>query len=333
MCSFKACRIVTTILKSTEAIRADELDPLAQKVADAAARLPQLEEVSVEEARALREERGNPFAPASCDLADISDHELQVNGGTILGRVYTPHNRKEGLLPGMVFYHGGGFVLGNVEQYDTVTQRIALHSGCIVVSIDYRLAPDRKIKGIHRDGFDAYQWVFNNSNSLGIDSGRIAVGGDSAGGNLTIGVILLCKKHDFSMPSFQVLIYPSVDLPMSYPSVEEFASGYFLTKEGMKWFRSHYLQTPEQAYEAELLFLEQDLSGLPPAFIITAGFDPLRDEGKAFADRLFEHNVPVKHICYTNMIHGFLSFSGGISAGMDLIEEIGNELQENLFIG
>ena len=125
-----------TILKSTEAIRADKLDPLAQKVANAAARLPQLEEVSVEEARALREERGNPLAPNSCDLADISDHEFQVNGGTMLGRVYTPHNRGKGLLPGLVFYHGGGFVLGNVEQYDTVTQHIALHSGCIVVSID-----------------------------------------------------------------------------------------------------------------------------------------------------------------------------------------------------
>jgi len=128
-----------------------------------------------------------------------------------------------------------------------------------------------------------------------------------------------------------VLIYPSVDLPMRFPSVDEFASGYFLTKEGMKWFRSHYLEIPEQAYDPELLFLEQDLSGLPPAFVITAGFDPLRDEGKAFADRLAEYEVAVRHICYTDMIHGFLSFSGGIGAGMDLIDEIGNELQQKFF--
>jgi len=320
-----------TILKSTDAIRADMLDPLAQKLADAAARLPQLEEGNVDAARAFREERGNPFAPVSCDLANISDHEICLAESAILGRVYTPKSRKGGLLPALVFYHGGGFVLGNVEQYDTVAQHIAFRSGCIVVSIDYRLAPDNKIKGIHRDGFNAYQWVINNAERLGIDQGRIAIGGDSAGGNLTIGVILLCKRQNFSMPDFQVLIYPSVDLPMRFPSVDEFASGYFLTKKGMKWFRSHYLEIPEQAYDPELLFLEQNLRGLPPAFVITAGFDPLRDEGKAFADRLAEYDVAVRHICYTDMIHGFLSFSGGIGAGMDLIDEIGNELQQKFF--
>jgi acetyl esterase len=229
-----------------------------------------------------------------------------------------------------VFYHGGGYVLGNVEQYDTVTQQIAARSGCIVASIEYRLAPDNKIKGIHQDGFDAYQWVYNNATELGIDQNRIAVAGDSAGGNLTIAVGLACKRHDFPRPAFQILIYPSVDLPMSFPSVDEFADGLFLTRGGMRWFRSHYLETPEQANDPQLVFLDNDLAGLSPAHVVTAGFDPLRDEGKAFADRLAAFGVPVSHVCYTDMIHGFLSFAGGIAAGMDLIDEIAIQLRDNL---
>ena len=316
-----------TEFKSSEAIQAERLDSIAQKIADAAARLPQLEDGTVDEARALRRQRGNPFAPGPCELDSVSDHQIAVQDGQINLRVYKPITWKEGLLPALVFYHGGGFVLGDVEQYDTVAQHIASQSSCIVVSVDYRLAPDNKIKGIHGDGFSAYRWVYDNASDLGIDRRRIAIGGDSAGGNLTIAVALLCKRHEFAMPALQVLIYPSVDLAMRFPSVDEFAKGYFLTREGMKWFRSHYLETPEQAHEPELVFLERELDGLPPTLVITAGFDPLRDEGRAFADRLAEFAVPVRHVCYTDMIHGFLSFAGGIEAGMDLIGEIAAELE------
>ncbi|MDA1370173.1 MAG: alpha/beta hydrolase [Proteobacteria bacterium] len=317
-----------TEFKSSDAVQAEYLDPIAQKVSDAAARLPQLEDGTVDEARALRRERGNPFAPKPCELDSSSDHQVAVHDGRISLRVYKPITGKKGLLPALVFYHGGGFVLGDVEQYDTVTQHIAGRSECIVVSVDYRLAPDNKIKGIHADGFTAYRWVYDNASDLGIDRRRIAIGGDSAGGNLSIAVALLCKRHESLMPAFQVLIYPSVDLPMRFPSVDEFAEGYFLTRAGMKWFRSHYLETPEQAHEPELVFLERELDGLPPALVITAGFDPLRDEGKAFADRLTEFAVPVRHLCYTDMIHGFLTFAGGIEAGMDLISEIAAELNK-----
>ena len=314
-------------LRSKDAKSAEVLDAIAQKVADASARLPQIENGSPETARTFRAERGNPFAPEPCELDIIEDLEIPVSSGALTIRVYKPFGWREALQPGFVFYHGGGFVLGDVRQYDTVAQHFAAKSGCIVVSVEYLLAPDNKIKGIHRDGFDAYAWVHENSETLGIDNKRIAVGGDSAGGNLTIGVELTCKKESYPLPAFQVLIYPSVDLPMNFPSVEEFASGYFLTKRGMSWFRSHYLETPEQAFDPELSFLERDLHGLSPALLITAGFDPLRDEGKAFADRLSEQGVPVNHVCYTDMIHGFISFAGGIPAGMELIEQIAEELK------
>ena len=316
------------ILRSAEVMRADKLDPIAQKVADASARLYQIEDGTPEEARAFRRERGNPFAPDPTQLESIEEREIPISSGSLTIRIYRPFGWKEAANTGFVFYHGGGFVLGDVEQYDTVVQNLAAKSRCIAISVEYLLAPDNKIKGIHRDGFDAYKWVRENAEELGINVERISIGGDSAGGNLTIGVELLCKKENYPAPIYQILIYPSVDLSMSYPSVEEFSVGYFLTKKSMTWFRSHYLESPEQANDAELLFLEKDLQGLSPAFVITAGFDPLRDEGKAFVDCLVKHGVPVEHVCYTDMIHGFISFAGGIPAGMELIEEIAKRLSQ-----
>ena len=183
---------------------------------------------------------------------------------------------------------------------------------------------------IYQDGFDAYQWIYTNAAELGIDQARVAVGGDSAGGNLTVAVALACKSQQFPMPGMQILIYPSIDLAMSFPTVAEFAEGYFLTRAGMSWFRSHYLESPDQVRDPELAYLENDLSGLAPAYVLTAGFDPLRDEGQAFADRLAEFHVPVEHVCYTDMIHGFVSFAGGIPAGMDALEAIGRVLKQGL---
>ncbi|MDD9890584.1 MAG: alpha/beta hydrolase [Gammaproteobacteria bacterium] len=318
------------VLRSPEAVRANKLDPMAQKVADAAARLPQIEDGSPEDARAMRRERGNPFAPDPAELENIEDIEIPIQSGSLMLRIYRPFGWKQKLGSALIFYHGGGFVLGDVEQYDTVVQHLAAKSGCIAISVEYQLAPENKIKGIHQDGFDAYCWIRENAADLGIDKNRIAIGGDSAGGNLTIGVELLCKQANYPVPKYQVLIYPSVDLPMSFPSVEEFGEGYFLTSKGMTWFRSHYLESPVQANDPDLLFLERDVSGLSPAFVVTAGFDPLRDEGKAFADHLEQQGVPAEHVCYTDMIHGFISFAGGIGAGMELIEAIASRLKTEL---
>ena len=227
----------------------------------------------------------------------------------------------------LIYFHGGGFVLGNVEQYDTICQQLAFNSDCIVISVEYRLAPATKSAGIYEDGFDAYAWVRSNAAELGIDPQRIALGGDSAGGNLAIAVSLECKAQQYPMPAFQLLIYPATDWTMSYASIDEFAEGYFLSKKDMQWFRGHYLESAERLDDPQLSFLNSDLTGLPAAYVLTAGFDPLRDEGKAFADRLQEFDVAAEHICYTDMIHGFISFAGGIAAGMHALEAMGKVLR------
>ncbi|MFT6295026.1 MAG: acetyl esterase [Glaciecola sp.] len=318
------------ILKSKIAERATELDAIAAKVARGSARLKQLSESTPEEARAVRESTGNPFAPPPAELASISDHRAELESETIGIRVYRPKIETLGLHSALVFYHGGGYVLSNVEQYDTVAQQLCLHSGCVVFSVDYTLAPEHNVKQIHEQGYQAYQWIRQRADEFGIALDKIAMGGDSAGGNLTIAVVLACKRESYPMPAFQLLIYPSVDLTMSFPSIDEFADGYFLTKPNMNWFREHYLENRGQANDPALKFLEHDLAGLPPAYLMTAGFDPLRDEGKAFFDKMVGQGVDVEHECYTDMIHGFISFAGGITAGMECLKDMGLRLKSAL---
>ncbi len=317
-------------LRSENAERAEALHPMAQKVANSSARLKPLELCTPEEARAIREERGNPFAPPSAILAEINELEIPGSAGKLMARKYVPEFSGEGLRPALVFFHGGGHVVGNVEQYDTFAQQLAFQGDCIVISVEYRLAPETKSREIYQDGFDSFRWVFTNAELLGIDSSRIAIGGDSAGANLTIAVCLMCKEADVEMPKFQLLIYPATDYRMSYPSIDEFAEGYFLTKAGKQWFLSHFLEDASRADDPFVSSMLADVSGLPDSFVMTAGFDPLRDEGKAFADRLTEHGVTTRHVCYTDMIHGFVSFAGGIPAGMEALEEMGRELKRAL---
>jgi acetyl esterase len=319
-----------SILKSENAKRAEALHPMAEKVANASARLKPLEQCTPQEARSQREEKGNPFAPPACDLAEIRDLKIGSSAAELMARMYSPHFAQQGLRPALVFFHGGGHVVGNVEQYDTFAQQLAFHGNCIVLSVEYRLAPETKSRGIYQDGFDSFQWLVANAEALGIDGERIAIGGDSAGANLAIAVCLMCKQVEARMPAYELLIYPATDYRLHYSSIEEFAQGYFLTKAGKQWFRDHFLEDESRAKDPIVSSMLADLSGLPESFVITAGFDPLRDEGKAFADRLIEHGVACRHLCYTDMIHGFVSFAGGIPAGMDALEEMGGELKRVL---
>ncbi|PCH63951.1 MAG: hypothetical protein COC19_00380 [SAR86 cluster bacterium] len=322
---------------STEAYSAPVLHPMAEKVARSSARLKPLEESTPIQARALRKAKGNPFAPPSCDLYKIEDRQIKTSQGLISLRIYTPAALKPvsnigsaTALAGLVFFHGGGFVVGSVQQYDTLTQQLAYHSGCVVVSVDYKLAPEFKSGAIYRQGYDAYHWFRENCADYNVDKNRIAVGGDSAGANLAIAVSQLCQIHGTALPAFQQLIYPVTDWSMSAQSIEDFAEGYFLTKGAMGWFREHFLE-PDTALDNSLVSpLHASLESMPPSMVLTAGFDPLRDEGKAFAEKLSSAGVVVQHLCYTDMIHGFLSFAGGIPAGMQALEALGKMLKEEL---
>lgn len=310
--------------------RAAQPHAMALLVAQAAEKFKPLNQCTPEEARALRVERGNPFAPLTCDLAAIENISIDIGTATLGARLYRPLQQGAGPQPALVYYHGGGYVLGDIDGYDTVTRQLAALSGCTVISVDYRLAPGVKSATIYADAFAALQWVSTNSGLLGIDQDRIAIGGDSAGGNLTIAVALICKQQGFPQPAFQLLIYPATDYTMSFPSVTEFATGYFLTRDNMIWFREHFLENSARQTDELVSSLRADLSGLPPAFVLTAGFDPLRDEGYAFALRLAEFGVPVEHVCYTDMIHAFISFAGGIPAGMSALTRMGQVLREAL---
>ncbi len=303
---------------------------MASVIAEAAEKYKPLHQCTPEEARAMRAERGNPFAPPACQLAAIEPLSIDIAPTRLRAYLYRPLHQPAGPQPALVYFHGGGYVLGDIDGYDTVTQQLAALSGCTVISVDYRLAPGVKSETIYAEAFAALQWICANSTKLGIDRQRIAVGGDSAGGNLTIAVALSCKQHGHPQPAFQLLIYPATDYTMSFPSVQQFAEGYFLTRANMVWFREHFLENASRQTDAQVSPIRADLSGLAPAFVLTAGFDPLRDEGYAFARRLVEYGVPVEHVCYTDMIHAFISFAGGIPAGMTALAQMGQVLRKAL---
>lgn len=321
--------MITTDLISPLPARTELPEAMALKVAQSSERLKPLSECTPVEARAMRAERGNPFAPAP--LASVTSSELVINAGaaTIPARLYRPATATTA-QPCLVYFHGGGYVIGNLDTYDTLMQQLAAASGCVVISVEYRLAPEAKSLQIYSDGFGAYRWVHEHAASLGLDSARLAIGGDSAGGNLTIAVALQCKAESFAMPAFQLLIYPATDYSMGFASVDEFASGYFLTKDNMVWFREHFLESLDRITDPLVSPMLADLHGLPPAYVLTAGFDPLRDEGYAFHERLIAHGVRSEHVCYTDMIHAFLTFAGGIEGGMIAVREIGTILRKTL---
>ncbi len=317
-----------TTNRTVNAQRSADLELVSAKVAESSARLKQLHECTPEEARAMRAERGNPFAPAACPTVAVVADEIPFNDSALPVRRYTPESCADAAAPALVYYHGGGYVLGDLEQYDTLCQQLANAADCIIVAVDYTLAPEAKSQQIFDEAYTAYCWLKKEGAAWGIDTSRLAVGGDSAGGNLATAVCLMCKESGFPKPIFQLLWYPVTDYSMGFASVDEFADGYFLTKASMQWFASHFLEAPERGADPRVSPMLAELSTLPPAFVLTAGFDPLRDEGEAFARRLVEAGVSCRHVCYTDTIHAFISFAGAIEAGKEAIAESGQELRK-----
>lgn len=237
----------------------------------------------------------------------VEDLEVNGRGGKIPVRVYTPNEKGNGSGT-VVFYHGGGFVLGSIAMYDPVCRAIASTSGCTVVSVDYRLAPEHKAPAAVEDAYDSLQWAIREMGSRGV-----AVTGDSAGGNLAASVSLMARDtgEGSDRIKLQVLVYPVLDLGSFTPSAVEYGEHYFLTREMASWLSASYLVDRNQASDPYISPLRAgDLSRLPPAVILTGEYDPLRDQGETYAARLRMSGIPVVGVRYTGAIHGFLSFTG-----------------------
>ncbi len=293
------------------------LDPQAQAVLDqlAQAKLPDFTTLEPALVRRLYE---LALSGEAEPVAHVEDRSLPGPAGPIPVRVYRPE--ASGLLPALVYFHGGGWVLCSLDTHDNVCRTLANRAGCVVVSVDYRLAPEHKYPAAPEDCYAAASWVAERGAPLGVDAARVAVGGDSAGGNLTAVVALMARERGHPRLAAQLLVYPITNHDFDTVSYKENAEGYLLTRGMMQWFFDHYLDDPARGAEPLVSPLRAErLDGLPPAHVVTAGYDPLRDEGEAYAERLRRAGVPTRHQRYDAMFHGFFSMFEQIGAGRDAI--------------
>jgi acetyl esterase len=258
---------------------------------------------------------------SKAEMASVTDRVVPGPAGDIPVRVYVPTDQP-GARPVLVYFHGGGWVIGDLDTHDGTVRAVAEGSGATVVSVDYRLAPEHPFPAAIDDSVAAVRWVVANAADLGVDPARLAVGGDSAGGNLAaIAAAELCDS-DVDI-RFQLLVYPVTDGTMGLPSVVDNADGYFLTADTMRWFWDHYVGDRDRTDPrcSPLHLADDSLAGLPPALVITAEYDPLRDEGEAYATRLAAVGVEVTTSRYDGMIHGFFSMRDVVPEGKAAVDE------------
>lgn len=306
------------------------LDPQAQKVVDTitALNLKPISQSTPDEAREAMRTRTAGLGPVE-DVPAVSDHRVPVTGGEMTVRVYSPAGH--GPHPVLVFYHGGGWVIGDLYTHDGICRSLVNAAGCAVASVDYRLAPEFKYPTPVEDSYAGLQWVAANGARLGLDPARVAVGGDSAGGNLAAVVALLARDRRGPRLALQVLAYPATSYDFTTASYRENATGYLLTTEDMRWFWRHYLSREEQGREPNASpLLAKSLADLPPALVITAGCDPLRDEGEAYATRLREAGVSVTITQYPGMFHGFVRMTRILDQSRAVLGEIAGALRKAL---
>jgi len=279
----------------------------------------------VMEISTLREVSLVPPSPNPTPVGRVEDRRIPGPAGEIPVRIYTPEG--SGPFPLVAFFHGGGFVLCSLETHDELCRSMCRDAGAVVVSVDYRLAPEARYPAAADDCYAATAWCAAHAPELGADPARLAVAGDSAGGNLA--AVTALRARDLGAPAIrhQVLIYPATHCEFDTPSYRENAQGYFLTADAMRWFWSHYLENPAQAREPYACPAHAaNLKGLPPATVITAEYDPLRDEGEDYAARLRADGVPVVMKRYDGMIHGFVSmgdvFDDGRAAQRLIAEQL-----------
>jgi acetyl esterase len=273
-------------------------------------------ETSLVEGRTVEQARAESLASVPLvtgpprPMARVEDLGIAGPGGEMAARLYVGLGAPQPPQPLLVYYHGGGWVIGDLDTHDGACRFLAEYSGCRVLSIDYRRAPEHPFPEPLEDAAAAFAWAHEHAAELGADPARIAVGGDSAGGNLATAVCLQARDSGAAMPAMQLLLYPVTDAVGGQPSRDTFAKGFFLTKNDMEWFENHYIPDGiEDADPRASMMRANDVSGLPPAYVATAGFDPLRDEGEIYALRMREAGVQVVLQRHASLIHGFANFT------------------------
>jgi acetyl esterase len=304
------------------------LDPDANAVFRAfqEAGRPPYETVSPAEARELYLKGRVVTNPGPPELKSVQPLAIPSPHGSIPARVYTPMRlrKTDGLAPCLVFFHGGGWVIGDLDSHDVVCRKLADEGQLIVISVDYRLAPEHKFPAAVEDAVMATKWIADNPSQLGIDASRLTVGGDSAGGNLAAVVAISARDGNGPDISGQVLIYPAIDFALTHPSHREPETSILLTHSVIRWFRDHYLTGAADVHDWRASPARAGtLIGLPPAYVLTAGADPLRDEGDEYAHRLKEAGVPVTYRTFPGQFHGFFTMGKLLQQANVAAKEIG----------
>ena len=288
--------------------------------------LPSIDKISPAEARRQYREVRATLRPPAPDLPEVRDLKADGKGGSIPLRLYRP---AEGVLPAFVYFHGGGWVVGDLDTHDVLCRQIACEAGAAVIAVDYRLAPEHPFPAASDDAWSATTWVAAHADDLGIDPARIAVGGDSAGAGLAAVVALMARDSGKLRLAFQVLVYPVVDLRAESVSYSKYAEGYLLTRAAMKWYIAQYAPAPQAVNDWHASPLVAPwVHSVAPALIITAEMDPLVDEGEAYARRLRGARVPVDYQVVPGMIHGFLTMGGKVDAANRAIATIASALRQ-----
>ncbi|HLI46984.1 MAG TPA: alpha/beta hydrolase [Geobacterales bacterium] len=297
------------------------LDPKLRELISAGFNLP-VGKVDVQELRRIFREisRGEKLI----EVKKVEEIKIHGSEADIKARIYYPF--REAPYGILIYYHGGGFVIGDLDTYDNVCRAITRASDALVISVDYRLAPEHKFPAAIIDSFDALKWVNENASSFNANKG-IAIAGDSAGGNIAAVLAILARNNNIELKQ-QILIYPTVGIDLTSRSMTEFSKGYFLENDHIIWFASQYFAKPEDVFDFRFSpILAQDFKNLAPALVITAEYDPLRDQGEVYAAKLAEAGVQVTSVRFNGVTHGFLSFFYALEQGKDAIGLIGATLR------
>ena len=293
--------------------------------------VPPVHTMTPEEARASYRSRRAFTQPDAPEVFKVEDKLVSANGVSVPVRVYHPHAApSHSTLPGLVYLHGGGWTIGDLDTHDVLCRSLCLQAGIVVVAVDYRMGPEHKFPAAYDDSVAAFNWTVAQAASLGIDASRIAIGGDSAGGNLAAAACLGLRGQSVQ-PAFQLLIYPATIMWQDTPSYHANGKGYMLTKESIAYYTENYLRNRDDAKDWRASpQLAESHAGLPPAFVMTAGFDPLRDEGLMYADALSKAGVSSQYICFERQIHGFITMGRVMQEANTAVSLCASALKANL---